>query len=106
MLGILQTPFGRVAGRKLPSDYTRFLRRGALRGARIGVDRRYSTTCYFGFPGDEDSLPLFFEALDVMRSLGATLIETDTGDVFDVLDDEFTTLLFEFKVQIEEYSGR
>ena len=28
---------------------------------------------------------------------------TDTGDVFAYTDDEFTALLFEFKVQIEEY---
>ena len=39
LLGILQSPFDDVAGRALPDDYRRFLRRGALEGARIGVDR-------------------------------------------------------------------
>src|SRR5205823_9672100 len=37
LLGSLQTPFGAVAGANLPQDYTQFLRRGALRGARVGV---------------------------------------------------------------------
>ena len=38
-----------------------------------------------------------------MHSLGATIVNTDTGDVFAYTDDEFTALLFEFKVQIAEY---
>jgi amidase len=42
-------------------------------------------------------------ALDVMQSLGATIVDTDTGDVFAYTDDEFTALLFEFKAQIAEY---
>jgi amidase len=42
-------------------------------------------------------------ALDVMVSLGATIIDTDTGDVFAYTDDEFTALLFEFKAQIAQY---
>src|SRR5947209_8839030 len=43
LLGAMQTPFGPAAGGSLPSDYRVFLRRGTLRGARIGVDRRYFT---------------------------------------------------------------
>src|SRR6266446_6698571 len=43
LLGALQGPFGAVAGANSPQDYTQFLRRGALRGARIGVDRKYFT---------------------------------------------------------------
>jgi amidase len=42
-------------------------------------------------------------ALDVMHGLGATIVDTDTGDVFAYTDDEFTALLFEFKVQIAQY---
>ena len=38
-----------------------------------------------------------------MESLGATIVDTDTGDVFAYTDDEFTALLFEFKTQIAEY---
>src|SRR3989441_11784432 len=38
LLGIMQTPFGAVAGQPLPSDYTQFLQRGSLQGKRIGRD--------------------------------------------------------------------
>jgi hypothetical protein len=37
-LGALQSPFGEVLGHTLPTDYTPFLQRGALDGARIGRD--------------------------------------------------------------------
>ena len=38
-----------------------------------------------------------------MESLGATIVDIDTGDVFAYTGDEFTALLFEFKAQIAEY---
>jgi amidase len=104
LLGALQSPFGDVVGHAVPHDYTLFLQRGALDGARIGVDRRFfDDYATYGFPGDEDTLPLFEQALDAMASLGATLVDTDTGDIFSYFGDEFTALLFEFKVQIAAY---
>ena len=42
-------------------------------------------------------------ALSVMQSLGATVVDVDTGDVFAYTDDEFTALLFEFRAQIADY---
>ena len=105
MLGIMQTPFGAVAGQPLPNDYTQFLQRGSLNGKRIGRDVRFFDYNYFGsgIPGDEESVAFANHALDVMHSLGATIVDTDTGDVFAYTDDEFTALLFEFKVQIAQY---
>ena len=105
MLGIMQTPFGAVAGQPLPSDYTQFLQRGSLNGKRIGRDVRFFDYNYFGsgIPGDEESVAFANHALDVMHSLGATIVDTDTGDVFAYTDDEFTALLFEFKAQIAQY---
>ena len=104
LLGVLQSPFGPVAGKPVPSDYTPFLQRGTLNGARIGVDRRFvDDYATYGFPGDADTLPLFQQALDAMTSLGATLVDTDTGDIFAYFGDEFTALQFEFKVHIAEY---
>ena len=38
-----------------------------------------------------------------MRDLGATLVDTDTGDPFAYSDAEFTVLLTEFKVDIAAY---
>jgi amidase len=42
-------------------------------------------------------------ALAAMQGLGATIVDCDTGDVFDYAGDEFTALLFEFKAHIAEY---
>jgi amidase len=86
--------------REPPIDYTRALRRGALRGARIGVDRRYFSS---DFLIDPTVLPVVNHALDVMRRLGARVVDTDTGDPLELFDPEFTVLLYEFKVQIAEY---
>lgn len=105
LLGALQSPFGEVIGHQLPSNYTQFLQRGALDGARIGRDVRFFDYSYFGsgIPGDEETVAFAEHALDVMQSLGATIVDTDTGDVFAYTADEFTALLFEFKAQIAEY---
>jgi amidase len=105
LLGVVQSPFGEVIGYQLPSDYTQFLQRGALNGARIGRDTRFFNYSYFGsgIPGDEQTVAFAEHALDVMESLGATIVDTDTGDVFAYTGDEFTALLYEFKAQIAEY---
>jgi amidase len=103
LLGVMRTPFGAVAGEPLPVNYTQFLQRGALNGKRIGVDTRFFDYSYFGFPGDEDSVPLVEHALDVMQSLGATIVPTDTGDIFNVVADEFFCLICEFKDDIAAY---
>jgi amidase len=103
LLGIMQTPS--VGGHSLPSDYTRFLQLGSLQGKRIGRDVRYFDYSYYGsgIPGDEETVAFAENALEVMKSLGATIVDTDTGDVFAYTNDEFTALLFEFKAQIAQY---
>src|SRR5438477_11521554 len=71
LLGALQSPFGRVVGQPLPDDYTQFLQRGALRGARIGRDVRYFDYSYYGsgIPGDHSTVGYAEHAWDVMRHL-------------------------------------
>jgi amidase len=105
LLGVMQSPFGEVVGHSLPNNSTQFLQRGALQGKRIGRDVRYFDYNYYGsgIPGDEETVAFANHALDVMASLGATIVDTDTGDVFAYTDDETTALLFEFKVQIAQY---
>src|SRR5437879_2100346 len=105
LLGALQSPFGPVLGHRLPHDYTQFLQRGSLNGARIGRDVRFFDYSYFGsgIPGDQNTVAFAEHALSVMESLGATIVDTDTGDVFAYTADEFTALLYEFKAQIAEY---
>jgi amidase len=104
MLGVMQSPFGEVIGHTVPSDYTRFLQVGSLRGARIGIDSRYFSHAY---GGEHDLVKVAKQGLDAMQSLGATLVPTDTGNPanknFKFYNDEFTVLLYEFKVQIAQY---
>jgi amidase len=100
MLGVLQTPFGPVAGHSLPQDYTVFLQRGALFGKRIGVDRRYFSP---DLGGEPDLVAVAEQGIAAMVALGATVVDTDTGDPSLFFDAEFTVLLVEFKAQIAEY---
>jgi amidase len=96
LLGIMQSP---------QTDYTPLLQRAALQGKRIGRDVRYFDYSYFGsgIPGDEETVAFANHALDVMASLGATIVDTDTGDVFTYTSDEFTALLYEFRAQVADY---
>src|SRR5438046_5069797 len=96
LLGIMQWP---------SADYTSLLRRGALVGKRIGRDVRFFDYSYYGsgIPGDEETVAFANHALDVMVSLGATVVDTDTGDVFAYNGDEFSALLYEFRAQIAHY---
>ena len=105
LLGVLQSPFGEVLGHQLPSDYTQFLNPNALDGAVIGRDVRFFDYSYFGsgIPGDELTVAFAENALNVMKSLGATVVDVDTGDVFAYTNDETTALLFEFRAQIADY---
>src|SRR6184192_1059876 len=105
LLGVLQSPWGEVIGHQLPDDYTQFLDPNALDGAVIGRDVRFFDYSYYGsgIPGDELTVAFAENALTVMESLGATVVDVDTGDVFAYNGDEFTALLYEFRAQIADY---
>ena len=105
LLGVLQSPWGEVIGHQLPDDYTQFLDPNALEGAVIGRDMRFFDYSYYGsgIPGDELTVAFAENALTVMESLGATVVDVDTGDVFAYSGDEFTALLYEFRAQIADY---
>jgi amidase len=105
LLGVLQSPFGEVIGHQLPDDYTQFLDPNAFDGAVIGRDVRFFDYSYYGsgIPGDELTVAFAENALSVMESLGATVVDVDTGDVFAYNGDEFTALLYEFRAQIADY---
>jgi amidase len=103
LLNTLKSPFGPVKGHKVPRDYRKFLKRGALKGARIGVDRLNFQEDYFAVP----ELNLVTEqALDVMHDAGATIIDIAPAECPDPnswFDPEFTVLLNEFKHDVAEY---
>jgi len=78
-------------------DYTSALDRDGLRGARIGVARKF-----FGFNDATDRV--MKEAIEAMKRCGATIVdpvELPTSAKYD--DDELEVLLFEFKSGINKY---
>ena len=100
-LDALRSPFGPVAGRRLARDHTATLRPGALRGARIGVDRRL-------FSGDDsadaDLNAVAERAFEMMTSLGATLVDPiDPPSTKTITEAELTVLFTEFKVGLAAY---
>jgi amidase len=100
-LTVLRSPFGDVVGERLPRDYRSFLRRGAMRGARIGIDRRL----FAGDPSADDGLNAVAEqAFETMRALGATLIDPiEPPDTKAIAEAELTVLFTEFKVSMAAY---
>lgn len=111
LLDALRVPGRRVLGRAVPRSYAECLDRRALRGARLAYDRRYVVGDYG--PGDDDALALTGEVLDQLRRAGATVVDVTSTDPAapdetgrNAFDDEFTVLLFEFKVQIAQYLSR
>ncbi|HEU5157493.1 MAG TPA: amidase [Streptosporangiaceae bacterium] len=81
-----------------PSDYTRFLRAGTLRGARIGVWRAGNT----GVSNESDAV--FEQAIAKLRGLGATVVDpADPPNLNDIGGPEFTALMCEFKHDLNAY---
>jgi amidase len=82
------------------TDYTQFLNKDGLRGARLGVARKY-----FGFSDRVDKL--LNDLIAQMKKLGAVLVDPadiPTSGKFD--DSELEVLLYEFKADLNGYLGR
>ncbi|HEV7857911.1 MAG TPA: amidase [Pyrinomonadaceae bacterium] len=78
-------------------DYTKFLDRNGMQGARIGIARKF-----FGFNDGVDKL--LDASIEEMKRLGAVIV--DPADIptmgkFDA--SEFEVLLFEFKADLNTY---
>ncbi len=80
------------------SDYSKFLRKDGLRGARLGVAREK----LMGYSPAADKL--MEEALEVMKHLGAVIVDPANITTVGKFDDsEFDVLLFEFKADLNKY---
>jgi amidase len=86
---------------KAAPDYTKFLDPQGLRGARIGVARKY-----FGFNDAVDRL--FNNLIDEIKRQGAEIVDpADLPSHGKFNDSEFTVLLYELKTDLNAYlSGR
>jgi amidase len=85
---------------KYHRDYTRFLDRDGLRGARIGVPR----DVYFGNSDKADAITE--AAIKLMRKMGATIVDPaniPTAKRMSTSEDEMTVLFYEFKADLNQY---
>ncbi|HEX7861074.1 MAG TPA: amidase [Verrucomicrobiae bacterium] len=87
----------RESREKTHKDYTQFLKRDGLRGARIGVARQYFRN------RNEHSGRVIDEALKAMKDEGAELIDVEMPSFGKIGDAEFQVMLYEFKDGIERY---
>jgi amidase len=91
-------PVTAAASRRGKADYTRFLDRAGLKGARIGVAREK----FFGYSEVTDRLA--DHALDVLRREGAVLVDPANIPNAGTYDRaELEVLLFELKADLNAY---
>ncbi|MEI9944421.1 MAG: amidase [Chitinophagaceae bacterium] len=82
---------------KASTDYTKFLDANALKGKRIGIDKK---------PQGENQymLALIKKATDLLKQKGAEIIEIEYNDKINELGDaEFHVLKYEFKDGLNKY---
>jgi amidase len=87
------------AGKTQP-DYSQFCDPSGLKGAHIGVARKY-----FGFSDSVDAL--MNQSLDVMKQQGATLIDPADIPTFGKFDEtELLVFMYELKADLNAYLAR
>ena len=87
------------AGKSHP-DYSQFCDPNGLKGARLGVARKY-----FGFNDAVDAL--MQQVLDAMKKEGATLIDPADIETFGKFDDsEILVFMYELKADLNAYLAR
>jgi amidase len=90
-------PVTGAAGRQARAGFAQSLDPGALRGARVGVARKF-----FGFNDRVDKL--MADAIDLLKREGATVVDpadVPTHGKFDAA--EFEVLLYEFKADLNKH---
>jgi amidase len=85
---------------KVQADYTKFLDADGLKGKRIGIEKDgLKTTSYMD--------ALLQEAIDLMKSKGAEIVEVEVyKNIKQAGKDEFTVLLYEFKDGVNAYLAK
>lgn len=78
-------------------DYTKFLDKNGLVGKRIGIERKLQGT-------NPVINAVFTDSINLLKSLGATVVEIDYFDRISELGDaEYTVLQYEFKEGLNRY---
>jgi amidase len=95
---------GRTRPTAIPTDYTRFLDRNGLRGARLGLTRAGIGGFDPFVPTPPAVLDAFEAAVAALAAAGATVVDLDAaGFTFPSADGEFLVLLFDFRNDLRQY---
>jgi amidase len=82
---------------KVQKDYTVFLDANALQGKRIGVEKSFLS-------GHEGVVAVYNQAIDLMKSKGAVIVEVELlKAIGDADEEEYVVLLYEFKDGLNRY---
>jgi len=86
---------------KVEADYTKFLDANGLQGKRLGLEKT-------ALKGNPDMEALLNEAVELLKSKGATIIEIELVAALKPIpsDAEFNVLLYEFKDGLKEYFSK
>jgi amidase len=89
-----------AGGKNHPKDYTAFLNKDGLRGAKLGVARQF-------IDGKTNGGAIAEKHLELLKSLGATLIDVEFPMLENVGTLRTDVLLYEFKADLHKYlAGR
>lgn len=85
---------------RIKPDYTKFLDANGLKGKHIGIEKDgLHTNSYMD--------ALLQDAIDLMKSKGATIVEVEVyHNIKQAGKDEFTVLLYEFKDGVDKYLAK
>lgn len=83
--------------RKIATNYAQDLSTTSLQGKRIGFEKSF-------LEGNESVIALYKNAIEVLKKLGATVVEVELlNQTGSFSDDEFTVLKYEFKDGLNRY---
>jgi amidase len=89
----------------IPTDYTQFLNKNGLQGAKLGVTRS-GLSGFTNVSTPQPVLDAFEEAVQAIENAGATVIDLDAaGFTFASADGELLILLFDFRNDVATYFG-
>ena len=90
-------PITATSRNHVQADYTKFLDPNGLRGARIGVCRKY-------FGNYDHVQQVMTKSIEVLKKLGATLVDPADMETYGKYDEsELEVLLYEFKTDLNAY---
>jgi amidase len=94
---------GKTRPANVPTDYTQFVDRNGLQGAKLGVTR-VGLSGFTNVSTPQPVLDAFEEAVQALENAGATVFDLDAaGFTFSPADGEFMVLLYDFKFDVAKY---